>query len=550
MQPRLKFLLVGALTLLGSGLAPMTSRADVALSPVGGAFDHPVLVTAPPGDTHRQFVLEQGGSIRLVVDGMLQAEPFLAVPHGAGEGQQVLSLAFAPDYATSGLLYVYEHRWDNGPVNVRVRVQEFSRSTGDPNRADPASQRTVLTTTDDMPFSYHVGGHLAFGSDGLLYVSIGDGDDFGNPDNSAQRLDSLRGKLLRVDPGASQSLPYTVPAGNPYPALDAPFDLIYARGLRNPWRFAFDAGGGILIGDPGESRREEIDYSAPGSLSGANFGWNCFEGTLVFAAANTCPGAVPPVHEYEPTGPAGCGAAVIGGLVVRDAGLPELEGRYLYGDYCTGALRSFLLCDGAAIDDRPVAPAVPSVTSFGEDGQHHVYVTVQPGNGAGSAARLISSVPDDPRPGCPSNTAPTSTKDVVAPRVSGLALGTRAFRAASKGGSIARKRTPVGTRVRFRLSEAATARFTIDRAARGRKKGRRCVAPKKAKRKARGCRRYVRMKGGFSRHSKAGPNSFRFTGRLRGRKLRPGRYRLVLVSRDAAGNKSAAKRAKFRVVIG
>ena len=143
-------------------------------------------------------------------------------------------------------------------------MQEFKRSTGDPNHADPASQRTVFST-DVMPRSLHVGGHLAFGPDGMLYVSTGDGDDFGNPDNSSQRLDSLRGKLLRVDPRAAQAQDYTVPAGNPYPALGAPFNLIYAQRPAQPVAIRVrHRRGQSSIGDPGQSRREEIDYSAPG----------------------------------------------------------------------------------------------------------------------------------------------------------------------------------------------------------------------------------------------------------------------------------------------
>jgi glucose/arabinose dehydrogenase len=531
-------------------LAPASAHADVALSPIGGAFAQPVLVTAPPGDSHRQFVVEQGRSIRLVIDGTRQTDPFLTVPPAAGEGLNVLSLAFAPDYATSGLLYVYEQRWDNtssGVANVQGRVEEFSRSTTDPNSADSSSKRTVLST-DNMPLSLHVGGHVAFGPDGMLYVSVGDGDDQGNPDKSAQRLDSLRGKLLRVDPRETSSADYTVPAGNPYPAAPAPFDLIYALGLRNPWRFAFDAGGGVLIGDPGYSRREEIDYAAPGSLSGANFGWNCFEGSLVFNPGNSCPGAVAPIHEYAPSGPAGCGAAVIGGLVVRDPGLGALAGRYLYGDYCTGQLRSFLLCNGAATDDQPVGLSVPSLTSIGEDGQHHVYVTAQPGSGDGSAARLTSSSGGAPST-CTAPPPPGPGLDKVPPRALSLGFVNSTIRAAGKGSSIARKKPPVGTRVRYRLSEAARARFTIERRAKGRKKGRKCVAPTKKNRKAHRCTRYRLLKGSFSRASTTGSNSFRFTGRLRSKKLRPGRYRLIMVATDAAGNRSKPKRARFRVVL-
>jgi hypothetical protein len=539
-------------------LAPASGRAAVGLSPVGGAFSQPVLVTAPPGDVHRQFVVEEGGSIWLLVDGVRQAQPFLTVSPSTGEGLNVLSLAFAPDYASSGLLYVYEDRWDTatsgGGANVQGQVQEFRRSTSDPDTADPSSKRTVVRT-DNMPRALHTGGHVAFGSDGLLYVSVGDGDDQGNPSNSAQRLDSLRGKLLRVDPRATSSADYTVPAGNPYTAEPAPFNLIYARGLRNPWRFSFDPGGGIFIGDPGLSRREEIDYLAPAALRGANFGWNCFEGSLVYNASGTCPGAVPPVHEYSPTGPAGCGSAVIGGLVVRDPGLGALQGRYLYGDYCTGELRSFLLCDGSAIDDRPAGPTVPSLTSIGEDGQHHVYVTAQPGTGDGSAARLTSTSPGAAS-ACPARTAPSASPappappvDKVAPRTSKLGFVRTRFRAARRGASIARKKAPVGTTVRYRLSEAAKAKFTVERRMTGRRRGHKCVAPTRKNRKARHCTRYRRLRGSFSRAGTAGSNSFRFTGRLRGKKLRPARYRLVMVATDSAGNRSKPARARFRIVL-
>jgi glucose/arabinose dehydrogenase len=521
-------------------LAPARSRADVGLSPIGGTLTSPVLVTAPVGDAHRQFILEQGGSIWLVVDGVRQAQPFLTVPHAAGEGQNVFSLAFAPDYATSGLMYVYEQRWDNtssGAANVKGRVQEFSRSTSDPNRADPASQRTVLTT-DVMPLSLHVGGHLAFGPDRMLYVSVGDGDDQGNPDNSAQRLDSLRGKLLRVNPRATSSAPYSVPAGNPYLAGPPPSNLIFARGLRNPWRFAFDAAGGIFIGDPGEARRDEIDYAAPGSLSGANFGWNCFEGSLVNNAANTCPGAVAPIHEYGPSGPASCGAAVIGGLVVRDAGLGALQGRYLYGDYCTGELRSFLLCNGAAIDDQPVGRTVPALTSFGEDGQHHVYVTAQPSGGAGSANLLTSySGP---------SSAPCLPVSSPNPSISSARLSSTTFRAASRGASLTRKRRPpIGSNVSYRDSQAAKTTFTVLKPVTGHRKGRKCVAGRPRKHQKR-CIRYVSV-GSLTHQDQAGSVSVHFSGRVRGRKLRPGRYRLALTPR-ANGKTGRTATLSFRII--
>jgi glucose/arabinose dehydrogenase len=187
-------------------LAPASGRAAVGLSPVGGAFTKPVLVTAPPGDAHRQFVVEQGGSIWLLIDGVRQAQPFLTVSPSTGEGLNVLSLAFAPDYASSGLLYVYEDRWDTatsgGGANVQGQVQEFKRSTSGPDTADPSSKRTVLRT-DNMPRALHTGGHVAFGSDGLLYVSVGDGDDQGNPSNSAQRTDLVGG----VQRSRQQSIP-------------------------------------------------------------------------------------------------------------------------------------------------------------------------------------------------------------------------------------------------------------------------------------------------------------------------------------------------------
>ena len=310
-------------------------------------------MTAPPGDRRRVFVVEQSGRIMLLLGGKRVSRPFLDLSGEvtAGGEQGLLSMAFAPDYAASGRFYVYFT--DRGGDQ---RVQEFRRSSGSPNRADVSTRRQVMSMAD--PYPNHNGGLLLFGPDGLLYIGTGDGGSGGDPENRAQNLESLLGKILRIDPRADGSSAYRVPSSNPFVGR-AGRDEIYAYGLRNPWRFSFDRrNGNLYIGDVGQDQFEEIDFARRGGARGRNYGWSCFEGRRRFDDSRNCAGATPPILQY---GRSGGECSVTGGVVVRDPGLPALAGRYVYGDYCVGRMRSFRVRGGRATGDR--RPAAARATS-------------------------------------------------------------------------------------------------------------------------------------------------------------------------------------------
>jgi glucose/arabinose dehydrogenase len=332
-----------------------------------GSFESPLYVTAPPGDRRRVFVVEQGGRIYVLLGGKRQKRPFLDVSGDitAGGEQGLLSVAFAPDYNRSGRLYVnFTDR------NGDTRVQEFRRSRGNPNRADRGSRRNVLFV--DQPYPNHNGGLNLFGPDGLLYIGLGDGGSGGDPENRAQNLDTLLGKLLRIDPRRSGSKPYRSPTSNPFAGRSGR-DEIYAYGLRNPWRFSFDRKtGDLYIGDVGQNRFEEIDYARRGTAGGNDYGWSCFEGKSRYDSSRSCPNPMSPVLTYPLTG-GNC--AVSGGVVVRDPALLQLAGRYVYGDTCRGQVRGFRISGGNATNDRALGVHVSNLSSFGEDARGRVYLT-------------------------------------------------------------------------------------------------------------------------------------------------------------------------------
>src|SRR5215211_778563 len=332
-----------------------------------GEFDAPVFLTSPPGDRSRQFIVEQGGRVMVVRNGRKLGTPFLDIRSQvtAGGEQGLLSLAFAPDYAESGRLYVYftDSAGDQ-------RIVEYRRRNAD--RADSGSARLVLRMADSQ--SNHNGGLLLFGPDDLLYVGTGDGGGGGDrhgPRGNAQSLGSLLGKILRIDPRPAGGRPYRVPADNPFAGRAGARGEIYAYGLRNPWRFSFDhKTGDLAIGDVGQNEWEEIDFVRRGQGRGANFGWRPFEGRARYTAGESAPGRVRPVIVRKHSD-GNC--SITGGVVVRDLRLAGLRGRYVFGDYCKGRIASARLSPGRARDERRTSLTVPSLSSFGEDAQGRVY---------------------------------------------------------------------------------------------------------------------------------------------------------------------------------
>ncbi len=313
-------------------------------------------------------MVEKTGRIQVVRDGKLVSTPFLDLSDQVSTGgeQGLLSLAFAPDYRKSGLLYV-----DYTDTAGDTRVVEYRRSSSDPLVADPQSAREVLVV--DQPYSNHNGGLVVFGPDDLLYIGLGDGGSANDPERRGQDLSTLLGKILRIDPRPSGGRLYSIPDSNPFVGRSGARPEIYSYGLRNPWRFSFDSlTRALAIGDVGQVQFEEVDLVARGDGRGANFGWSAYEGFTRFNDDQEAPNAVPPVLVY--THEVGC--SITGGYVVRDRSLPTLYGRYLYGDYCAGQLRSFPATPGGrADDDRPLGLEIPQLSSFGEDNAGHVYAT-------------------------------------------------------------------------------------------------------------------------------------------------------------------------------
>ena len=328
-----------------------------------GSFEAPVFVTQPPGEEEDLYVVEQGGKIQRVgPDG--ESETFLDISDAvtAGGEQGLLSVAFAPAYQRSGLFYVYFTDLDENQRVVEFRAEDGVVVDG--------SRRDVLLMEDR--FSNHNGGLLLFGPDELLYIGTGDVGGADDPERNALDTTSLLGKILRIDPRQAGGRQYSIPPDNPYADDADARGEIYSYGLRNPWRFSFDrATGALSIGDVGQEEQEEVDLVARGQGSGANFGWSAYEGDDRFNDDQEAPGATPPVlvatHEDG-------NCSITGGVVVRDRDLPTLYGRYLWGDFCLGALQSFTAePDRPAGDNRPLGLEVESLSSFGEDSAGNVY---------------------------------------------------------------------------------------------------------------------------------------------------------------------------------
>jgi uncharacterized membrane protein YgdD (TMEM256/DUF423 family)/glucose/arabinose dehydrogenase len=354
---------------------PPTGAAEDRFQPAGGlrlervadGFDRPLHLTAPAGDP-RLFVVEQSGRIRIVRDGRVGARPFLDLSARLRSGgeQGLLSLAFHPRYAANGFFFVnYTDR------EGHTRVERYRVSRSDPNVADPATARLVLRV--EQPYANHNGGHVFFGPDGMLYVGMGDGGSGGDPGNRAQNPQELLGKLLRLDVDSAGTAPYAIPPDNPYartPERGRP--EIWALGLRNPWRCAFDPPAGLLyIADVGQNAWEEV-HVEPAARAGVNYGWNVMEGRHPYRpdGRSTTDLANPAVEYHHRDG-----CSITGGSVYRGTRVPALVGHYVFSDYCTGWIRSFRWADDRATDLRHWQGLdAGHVTSFGTDAAGELYV--------------------------------------------------------------------------------------------------------------------------------------------------------------------------------
>ncbi len=399
-------------------LAGPSSSSAATLEQIGnfsGSFNDPVYVTSLP-DPDNLLIVERRGTIQLW-DGT-GAGTFLDIRDLvklADPEQGMFSAAVAPDYATTGHFYVFYTDQNND-----LQIDEYTAS----GMSAPASSRRGVLTIPHPESPVHNGGQLQFGPDGYLYISTGDGDLDGTLDVDAQNPNSLLGKILRIDPRPAGGEQYSVPAGNPFD------NEVWSFGLRNPWRFSFDAlTGDLLIGDVGETEWEEVNYAphAAGGGWGLNFGWNCREGTHPF------PGCSPPlpttftepIFEYSHDADLVCNA-ITGGYVVRDPNLTDLYGRYLYADLCAGAIRSFVPALPNATGDRSEALQVDFPQSFGQDSCGRVYVA----SSAGSVFRFVGDTPTNCDPPPPPPPPPTPTAACAGrmvtrfPSVDGSVIGT------------------------------------------------------------------------------------------------------------------------------
>jgi glucose/arabinose dehydrogenase len=355
---------IGTICLVAS-LALTTASADepaaprqaakVALKEVARA-QNPIAGAAGPGGT--VWIAERAGTVRVLDDKGL-GEPVLDISdETTTDGERgLLGIAFDKKFAHFYISYTN--------LEGTSTVDEFAVRHG---KIRPNTRRTVIT--QPQPYSNHNGGDIRFGPDGYLYIALGDGGSGGDPHGNGQNLDTLLGKMLRIDPQGGK--PYAIPRDNPFVDDPNAKDEIWAYGLRNPWRFSFDARtGDLLIADVGQNDWEEIDWAPAKSGGGENYGWSQMEGTHPFRGGTEPANHVPPVHEYDRTG---LGCAVTGGYVYRGRAIPDLKGQYVFSDYCDGTLRTLRMKNGKVTGESDLGVNGGEVISFVQGGDGELYV--------------------------------------------------------------------------------------------------------------------------------------------------------------------------------
>ncbi len=363
----------GAFTTAASGQSLMSER-------VASGLARPVQVVAPPGDTDRLFIVEQRsgstGRVRILDlnTGNLLGTPFLTQSVSTASEQGLLGLAFHPDFEQNGWCFI-----NYTASNADTVIKRFTVSASNPNVVDTGSAVTVMTI--DQPYSNHNGGWLGFSPvDGMLYIATGDGGSGGDPGNRAQDItNQLLGKMLRID---VDSLPYSIPADNPYVGVTGD-DEIWSYGHRNAWRCAFDSENGDLwMADVGQNAWEEINVAAALSDGGDNYGWRCYEGDHAYNTSG-CPSASTmtfPIHEFSHGGsPYRC--SITGGEVYRGSLMPNMQGIYFFGDYCSNQIwtlerngNNVIVTDVTDDLDPQGSPSIGSISGFGLDGSGEMYI--------------------------------------------------------------------------------------------------------------------------------------------------------------------------------
>jgi glucose/arabinose dehydrogenase len=362
-----------------AGADSVTSIPDPAgyqWSAVASGFTRPVDIADPGDGSGRLFVLEQIGVIRVIENGVMLPEPFLDLRDRVGTSgneRGLLGIALHPNFAENRYFYLNYTNLSGDTVISRFTVSETN-----PNQADPGSEKELLYV--DQPYANHNGGVLAFGPDGYLYAGLGDGGSAGDPRGNGQSLNTLLGKILRIDVDGGD--PYAIPSDNPF-AQGGGKPEIWAYGLRNPWRFSFDRQtGDLYIADVGQGEWEEIDFQPAGARGGQNYGWKFREGAHDFDGQAPAGAAlVEPVSEYSH----GDGCSVTGGFVYRGQALPDFRGVYLFADYCSGKMWAMLKGADGTFETKELFQTGMNITSFGQDSQGELYITDQ---ASGSVYRL------------------------------------------------------------------------------------------------------------------------------------------------------------------
>lgn len=326
-------------------------------SPVTSNLEKPVGLVHAGDGSGRLFIIEQAGEVRILQNGELSSAPFLDIRDRVNDNaseQGLLGLAFHPQYPQNGYFFINYTDSRGDTVIARYRV------SADPNLADPASEEIILTIT--QPYGNHNGGHLAFGPDGYLYIGTGDGGSANDPEGNAQNLNTLLGKMLRIN---VDHFPYSIPADNPFG------DEIWAYGLRNPWRYAFDQlTGDLYVGDVGQNIWEEVDFLPTNAPASANFGWDLREGSHPFeGTVSEGMTLVDPVAEYDHSS----GCSVTGGEVYR-GNMPEWQGIYLYGDFCSGLVWGLLRQADGSWSNTLLFETGTNISSFGLDQRGEIYL--------------------------------------------------------------------------------------------------------------------------------------------------------------------------------